>query len=455
MIIFAHLISFSIGWLSINALFKNEKILNPSLHIPLAFGAGLGISALLTFFTFLTMNQFNAWVIIGLNLILLIILFIINLNLHLLTPAFTKIIENKKDFFFNIGVALFFILLFPLIFFLSQRHPFGEWDAWALWNMKTKFLIFAGTDWRVIFTQLHWHTQPDYPLLLPFIHTWSFCFTQKTLYPIPRITAVTFAALCPMLLYGGLNRFIKKEIAFLATGLLIANPFYMFLSTAQYADILLAFYLLAGLITVTLALRTHNKKIAMLSGFLLGLMSFTKNEGIALMLLIIGITFFYLLYEKFKLKKSNFYLSGYFFSGLCITASATIIFKVFLAPPNKDILADFSNVELTFFNLKGLIIIKNALLHEFFHQRWCLIWMFLVSLFLIKLPDFFKKECKVISLFFIFYFLVILYIYLTTINFDLAWRLKSTLHRILFYLLPSLIFFSFYVHWRTDEIKTS
>jgi len=454
MIIFAYLISFSLGWLFIRTILKNEKPLTTSLHIPLAFGTGLGISSLLTFFSFLIINQFNPWFIITINLIVLIILLIFNLKSYGALPTQPKS-KDKKHIFFNISIALFFTLLLPLILFLSRRHLFGEWDAWALWNMKSKFLIFGGTDWRMIFTQLHWHTQPDYPLLLPFIHTWSFCFTQETLLPIPRITAAVFAALCPVLLYGGLNQFIKKEIAFLATGLLVVNPFYMFLSTAQYADILLGFYLLSGLITITLSFRTNSKKITLLSGFLLGLMTFTKNEGIVLTLLITGITFLYMIYEKLKFKISYFSLFKYLIFGLCLTASSTIIFKLFLAPPNKDILANFSNIDLPFLNFKGLILIKNAFLHEFFHQRWCLVWIFLIFLFITKPTHFFKKESKIISLFFLSYFLIILYIYLTTINFDLAWRLKSTLHRILFYLLPSLIFFSFYGHWKSNENTNS
>jgi len=459
MIIFAYLISFSLGWLSIRSLFKNDQCLRASLHIPLAFGLGLGISALLTFCSFLIAHRFSPWLIIGLNLILLAIL------LYLNPPPIPKwnAYFSKKNIF-TVGLALFWVILFFLIFFLSRRHPFGEWDAWALWNMKSKFLIFGGKHWSAIFNRLHWHTQPDYPLLLPFIHTWSYCFTQKELLPIPRITAVVFATLCPMLLYGGLQQFIKKEIALLAAALLVVNPFYMFLSTAQYADILLAFYLLASLITLTLTLRMKNKRRAILLGFILGLMTFTKNEGIAITLLLIGLLTIYLCVQQWPIRLKNGFkiiwtdhlkLIAYILCGLIFSASATIILKLFLAPPNRDILANLSQVELTFFNLKGLLIIKDAVLFEFFHQRWCLIWIFLTFLFLIQLPKFFIKECKVISLFFILYFSLILYIYLTTINFDLAWRLKSTLHRILFYLLPSLLFFSFYGHWRKNESENS
>ena len=453
MIIFAYIISFIIGWLLISLLFKNTNPLNLSLQIPLSFAVGLGSSALLTFFSFLIINQFNAWFIIGLNLTALLLLLKLNLKSTPFIFNLKKRFKNKKNFIYNIGLTVFFTLLFPFIFFLSRRHPFGEWDAWALWNMKSKFLIFAGTDWRAIFTQLHFHTQPDYPLLLPFIHTWSYCFTQETLLPIPRITAVLFATLCPLLLYGGLHQFIKKEIALTAAIILITNPFYMFLSTAQYADIVLGFYLLSGLITILLTLKRNNIKTAILSGFLFGLTTFTKNEGIALTLLITGLIFAYLTYQHFRFKKTHFNILKNFLFGVCLTSSATIIFKLFLAPPNKDILINLSNVELSYFNLKGLLIIKKVILYEYFHKRWCLIWIFLTILFLIKIPNFFKKECKVITLFLICYFLIITYIYLTTINFDLAWRLKSTLHRILFYLLPSLLFFTFYAHWRTDEIE--
>jgi len=63
----------------------------------------------------------------------------------------------------------------------------------------------------------------------------------------------------------------------------------------------------------------------------------------------------------------------------------------------------------------------------------------------------FYKECKVMTLFFIGYILILITVYLTTTNFDLSWRLKNTLPRIYFYLLPSLMFFLFYIHWREKE----
>ncbi|VAX37610.1 hypothetical protein MNBD_UNCLBAC01-1635 [hydrothermal vent metagenome] len=445
MIIFAYIISFAIGWLIIETLLKNKNPFCISLQIPLAFALGLGISSLLTFISFLIGNGLHIWFVIGLNLLVLLILIFINkTNTACCVPTI-------KFSWSNIALTFFWIALYISIYTLSYRHPFGEWDAWALWNMKSKFLIFAGENWKAIFTDLHGHSQPDYPLLLPFIHTWSYCFSQQELIPIPRITAVAFATLCPMLLYGGLAQFAKKRIALMATGIIVINPFYIFLATAQYADILISFYLLASIITLISTLRYQNNSLALLCGLFLGLMTFIKNEGIVFMLLLAALFSFFILYEN----RRHWKLLGHLAAGIALTACATIFFKLFLAPPNKDILANLTNVELTFFNLKGLMIVKNAILHEFLHKRWCLVWLFLSFLFVIGVPKFFKKECKIITLFFISYFLVILYIYLTTINFDLTWRLKSTLHRILFYLLPSLLFFGFYVHWRNDEIKNA
>ena len=47
----------------------------------------------------------------------------------------------------------------------TARLPHGEWDAWAVWNLKARFLLRGAEDWTALFSPALPH--PGYPLMLP------------------------------------------------------------------------------------------------------------------------------------------------------------------------------------------------------------------------------------------------------------------------------------------------
>src|SRR5882724_6137175 len=73
---------------------------------------------------------------------------------------------------------LFFVALLSTLVtlvFISLRKPHGDWDAWAVYNMKARFLFRAGEHWRDLFSQPVEWAGPDYPLLIP--TTLAACWT--------------------------------------------------------------------------------------------------------------------------------------------------------------------------------------------------------------------------------------------------------------------------------------
>ena len=54
------------------------------------------------------------------------------------------------------------------------KDPLGDWDAWAIWNRRARFLYRAGDQWRQAFSPVFDHV--DYPLLLPVsnVRLWSY-----------------------------------------------------------------------------------------------------------------------------------------------------------------------------------------------------------------------------------------------------------------------------------------
>src|SRR3989338_10718433 len=56
---------------------------------------------------------------------------------------------------------------------------YGDWDSWAVWNMKARHMAFGGRTWMTIFSYQGWTPADypfDYPLLFPSVIAsfWSF-----------------------------------------------------------------------------------------------------------------------------------------------------------------------------------------------------------------------------------------------------------------------------------------
>ncbi|MBZ0167728.1 MAG: hypothetical protein K8I00_13055, partial [Candidatus Omnitrophica bacterium] len=234
--------------------------------------------------------------------------------------------------------------------------------------------------------------------------------------------------------------------------ILLINPFYIFQSTSQYADTILAFYLLAAVICLNLTLLYRSRGLAAVSGLMMGLMSFTKNEGLVMSILLIGLFGLYLFLRRVPAaqKKQDLWLIPCLLGGYAVTGSATVILKLFLAPANKDIFGAAAGHEMEYFNMDGLRLTATALGTELLHKRWSYMWPFLLGLAALANKRLFFKECKLFLGFLVLYLGVLLMIYLTTVNFNLAWRLKSTLPRILYYLLPTILYA---VNWALYRYK--
>ena len=439
-------ISLLIGYFLSRLILNKSKSTHPFLLLFFSVGLGFGISSVITFFSFLLFNQFNPFVLFFSHLILLSALFIFyhckNNQSVLFLPLDFKKILNLKNILLTLSALPVIYLLGYLTFIFALRCPYGEWDAWAVWNMKARFLILSGTSWQNLF-YLHPFTQPDYPPLLPFMHVWLWTLTKTMFHYVPLAIGIIFTLSCGGLLFFGLSRYIKSHLALLAMGLLICLPHFIDGGTSQYADVILAYFLLASLISLVRAVRENDQGFFVLTGVFLGLMAFTKNEGMLISALIGMITIFYFIAEGTPNKAKNIKM---LFRGIALTFPAIIIFKLFLAPPNKDILLQNLNPSSPFFNLEGCYMIVSSMLKQFIHPNWHYIWVIVGIAIVLDSRRYWYKEIKILTLFFIVFIVAVFFVYLTTTNFSLMWRLSRTLSRILFYLYPSILFLVFYVY---------
>ena len=419
---------------------------NPALFCLVGFGLGASCISFLTFFTFYIQHSFQPKLILQITYT-----FAFLLLMHNILYCRTQWIQFFQKIWEHINAVL--LVFFPLFVFgyagliLIQQHPFGQWDAWAVWNMKYRFLVLAH-DWTIIFQELHPYTQRDYPLMLPMLNTWMTAFAGKHLNIIPQWTAFTFYLITPVLLMSGLMQFFRRNRAILIGLLLFLVPSYGTLATSQYADVLLSFYLMSAFILILNFVRNPSRSKSILVGLMLGTLSCIKNEGLVLMLLLGACTFISFM---IKSKEKTWQRSAFFVSSLLIASLPAWIIKIKLAPLNQDIFHSISLMQTRFFNIDGFFHVLTFLLNEMFQTHWAYVWFFLCILGLIGFRKLFFQENRIFTIFFISYAIVLMGIYLTTTGFDLNWRLENTLSRILFYLLPSTMFSAMYLLFSPEK----
>jgi hypothetical protein len=164
---------------------------------------------------------------------------------------------------------------------LAALQPDGEWDAWAIWNFKARWLALGGTPWSEILTNPVLATShPDYPLLLPL----SIARLWRMTGGVPMVVAQTFAVgtgtLVGVLLVGAVWCLRGPTAAAVAGAGLLVLPGFVRASASQLADVPLAACYLATLVALALGARGERGRWFALAGLSAGAAMWTKNEGV-------------------------------------------------------------------------------------------------------------------------------------------------------------------------------
>jgi len=222
------------------------------------------------------------------------------LEILLLLAAGTAVALNRKNAkcrfcetrFFETGdrvltrclawsFALLLLLDLAVFVWVSVRTPRGGWDAWAIWNLRARFLYRnGGAAWRDGFTEaLDW-SHPDYPLLLPaFVaRGWRLLGRESNAVPIALAGFFTFG--CAGLMAASLTILRGARQGLLAGLALAATPWLYAQGAMQCADIPVAFFRLATLAAMAMAERFNSRGLAALAGVSAALGGWAKNEGL-------------------------------------------------------------------------------------------------------------------------------------------------------------------------------
>ncbi len=181
---------------------------------------------------------------------------------------------------------LLLILWIAALWSAAVAEPHGQWDAWAIWNLRARFIYRAEAQWTKAFTPLLAWSHPDYPLLLPASVTRAWTYLGGEDPAAPALIAALFTLATVALLTSAVASLRGPLQGYLAGLALLATSQFLHRGASQYADVPLAYFLLATCSLFCLYEKRAGGTQVLLAaaGLSAGLMAWTKNEGILCML---------------------------------------------------------------------------------------------------------------------------------------------------------------------------
>jgi hypothetical protein len=230
--------------------------------------------------------------------------------------------------------SLMLVLAVADLVILAIKKPHGEWDAWAIWNMRARFIFRAGPFWRDAFSYVIDRSRPDYPILIPasIAGIWTAIGTDTVV--VPAILAILYALATVGLTMSSLSILRGKSQSLFAGLVLLGTPLLITHTASQYADVPLSFFFLATLVLISLqdSLANSVGDFMLLAGITAALSAWTKNEGLLFLVSIVVARFVCVV----PAKGVRFYVKQMrsFAIGLAPVLLIILYFKESLAPPN-------------------------------------------------------------------------------------------------------------------------
>lgn len=218
---------------------------------------------------------------------------------------------------------------------MAAALPVGDWDAWAIWNLRAKFLAGPPGAWRYAFSPLLNNSHPDYPpLLSAFVaQAWKAGGNMSAM--APALTSLLFFAALLALLVSAVTLLRGAALGLLAGLVILSTAALLNWAPAQYADIPLAFYYLGALalIFVDAARGPSSARWPLLwAGLCTTFAAWTKNEGIVFLAILT------LLFAGFTLWRARtpagWSRLKWLLAGAVPGVLLTLWLKFFLAPPS-------------------------------------------------------------------------------------------------------------------------
>lgn len=316
---------FLFGLLFVRLIWKPRDFESRIIQIFLAAPIGIGVSSLMSFLWIWANLDLRVYAIgetIGVGVVLAITMWNQKSTLIVAIKHFQQsLTEQPKGWLILLGLAT--VICIGEFWVQSIQNPNGLWDAWENWNVGARFVYRGGDEWTGTFRRIS--LSSDYPLLLPIANATTWEVLPKETNLGPAVLAFVFTISIGGLLYGLIGKLRDPRQASLAGVVLVSQPILVYWGMSQYADVPLAYYMVASTGLLLIYLQTKDKPIPILAGITVGLAAWTKNEGVSFVL-ISSIAWISIGWFQEKTAIRNFLI------GLAFPLLVVILFKINLAP---------------------------------------------------------------------------------------------------------------------------
>lgn len=406
-----------------------------ALTTALAIGLGLGLASC-TFFVALEAFDGGRAGVIGIDALLLAAALVVWRRAGAVPAAPSTPLAGRERL---LAAALLVAAAAAATSFLANtlQDPHGRWDAWATWNLRARWLAEAGPVWRDGFAKPTIHG--DYPLLLPGTVARLWVYGGGRDLVAPAAVAAAYGAALILLLYAALASLRDRTQGLIGALCLLGTPFLLRIVAWQYADVPLAFNLLA--VVALLALADHDpaggRLLRLWAGVAAGLLAWSKNEG---MVLVLGIV---LVQGALMLARRAPPLRGaaWFLAGLLPPAAVVLWFKLTLSPLSPQFHRQRATMLEQVADLSRYEAIGRAALYELIHGVGAILLALAVYGILLGRARDQRARRHATGVLAIVGFAALAYgfTYLTS-RVDLHWLLSYSMDRLLLQLWPCSLF---------------
>ena len=165
---------------------------------------------------------------------------------------------------------------------IRALHPYPHGsglDVWSIWKFKARILFRDTAGWKGIFSPEFGFSHRDYPLLYPLTILAGWLWQGSEVLETGAFLSSFVTASCLLLSYSLYGKTGRTK-GWLSALLLLSTPHFIGMGASQYADIIVAYYLLAAGAMVIRGVSGGSAAEAAAAGFFAGCAAFTKNEGL-------------------------------------------------------------------------------------------------------------------------------------------------------------------------------
>ncbi len=336
-------IAFAIGFMAVSLLWPQVERASPLLpfKIFLGLGIGQGLTACLAFVYLVVRGRLDRSYVLAEVLVLLALTGAVVLARRRSGPKAVRLPDAREaaspryEWLLAALFCVAAVIALATIGAGMDRIPYGDWDGWAIYNLRARSIYRAGYDWRDGFSALLSRSHPDYPLLLPLdvVRAWIYAGSESM--AAPRLIGGVFVAATIGLVPSAIAALRGRPQAYIAGIVLLGYAFLLRHSSSQYADVPLMFFFAAAAAMLVLhdeLAREGSAGALTLAGLAAGLAAWTKNEGLLFLVALVV--------AHFAVVARSRGLRGYaeqlkpLAAGLLPVLAIVVFFKLTLAPPN-------------------------------------------------------------------------------------------------------------------------